>query len=96
VRRLKPENVTMRPHINSRDVSLYAAAIGVFLLAIWSDRVQAMFLAGLGPIVVEKTTIEAQWRHRHHQLRRRSRQQPNDQQRSRHDGNPAVTDSTKR
>jgi hypothetical protein len=96
VRRLKLENVTMRPHINSRVVSLYAAAISVFLLAIWPDRVQAMLLAKPGPIIVEKMTIEAQWRHRHHQLRRRSRQQPKDEQRSRHGGDPAVTDSTKR
>jgi hypothetical protein len=96
VRRLKLENVTMRPHINSTDVSLYAAAISVFLLAFWPHRIQAMFFARPGPIIVEKMTIDAQWRHRHHQLRRRSRQQSNDERRSRHGGDPAVTDSTKR
>ena len=86
----------MRPHINSRNVSLYAAAVSVLFLTVWPDRVLAMFFAKPGPIIVERMTIEAQWRHRHHQLRRRSRQQSNDEERSKHRGDPAAPDTSRR
>jgi hypothetical protein len=58
--------------------------------------VQATSPAKLGTIIIEKVTIEAQWRHRHHQLRRRSRQQLEDEHRPRDRGNQSGTSSIKK
>ena len=59
----------------SKEALVFTAVVGAVFLAAWHDHAQALPLIKPGPIVVEKMTIEAQWRHRHHQLRRHSRQQ---------------------
>jgi hypothetical protein len=80
--------------MTSKEISLFAAAVSTFFIATSHDRTQAMPLTRPTTIVVEKIAIEAQWRHRHHQLRRQSRQQLNDEhQRS---GDQAVTYRTKK
>jgi hypothetical protein len=63
--------------MTSKEILFFTVVIGAFFLATWHDRAQAMPLTKSGTIVVERLTIEAQWRHRHHQLRRHSRQQLN-------------------
>jgi hypothetical protein len=88
--------VKMQLQITSREIWLYAATVSAFFLSAWPDRAQAMSLAKPGTIIVEQVTIEAQWRHRHHQLRRRSRQQLNDEQRPRHRGDQSGTYSIKK
>jgi hypothetical protein len=82
-------------HINSRNAWLYAAAVGAIFLAKVDDA-RAMSPVKPGTIIDEKMTIEAQWRHRHHQLRRRSRQQLNDEQRSGQPGNQTDVQRPKR
>jgi hypothetical protein len=86
----------MRLQISSSDVWLYAAAVGAFFLSAWPDRAQPMSLAKPDTIIVEQMTIEAQWRHRHHQLRRHSRQQLNYDHRPKHRGDHAGTYRTKK
>jgi hypothetical protein len=86
----------MRLQISSSKVWFYAATVSAFFLSAWPDRAQAMSPAKPGEIIVEKMTIEAQWRHRHHQLRRRSRQQLKDEQRPRHRGDQSGTYSIKK
>jgi hypothetical protein len=89
--RLAPETVKMLLQISSREVWLCAAAVSAFFLSAWPGRAQAMSPAKPATIIVEKMTFEAQWRHRHHQLRRRSRQQLNDEQRAGHRGDQSGT-----
>jgi hypothetical protein len=88
--------VKMQLQISSREVWLYAAAASAFFLSAWPDCTQAMSPAKPSTIIVEQMTIEAQWRHRHHQLRRRSRQQLNDEQRPRHRGDQSGTYSIRK
>jgi hypothetical protein len=80
--------------MTSKEISFFTTAVGTFFLAIWHDRTQAMPLTKPNTIVAEKIAIEAQWRHRHHQLRRQSRQQLNDDHRR--PGDQAGTYGTKR
>jgi hypothetical protein len=80
----------------SKEILLFTAVVGAFPLAAWHDCAQAMPLTKPGTIVVERTTIEAQWRHRHHQLRRHSRQQLNYGHRPRHRADQAGTYPAKR
>jgi hypothetical protein len=82
--------------MTSKEILVFTAVVSAAFLAAWHDRAQAMPLARPGAIVVEKMTIEAQWRHRHHQLRRHSRQQLNDDHRPRHRGDQAGTDRSKK
>jgi len=79
----------------SKEALVFTAVVGAVFLAAWHDHAQALPLIKPGPIVVEKMTIEAQWRHRHHQLRRHSRQQQNDEHRPRRRGDQAGTYRTK-
>jgi hypothetical protein len=95
-RQLGPETVKMRLQVGSREVWLCAAAVSAFLLSAWPDRAQAMSPAPPGTIIVERITIEVQWRHRHHQLRRRSRQQLNHEQRPMHRDDQPGTYSIKK
>jgi hypothetical protein len=67
--------------MTSKKISFFMALVSTFFLAAWHDLTQAMPLTRPNTIVVEKMAIEALWRHRHHQLRRQSRQQPNDEHR---------------
>jgi hypothetical protein len=62
--------------MTSKEILFFTVIVGAFIPA-WQNRAHAMPLTKPGTIVVEKMTIEAQWRHRHHQLRRHGRQQPN-------------------
>jgi hypothetical protein len=68
-----------KKQMTSKEISFFTAIVGTFFLATWHDLTQAMPLTRPNTIVVEKIAIEAQWRHRHHQLRRQSRQQLNDE-----------------
>jgi hypothetical protein len=77
--------------MTSKGLLLFTAVVSALLLAAWHDCAQAMPLAKPGTIVVERIAIEAQWRHRHHQLRRHSRQQLNYDHRPRHRGDQAGT-----
>jgi hypothetical protein len=74
----------MQIHVNSRYLLLFAAAVSLLFSIAWPGRAAAMFLAGPSLTTVEKMTIETQWRHRHHQLRRHSRQQADDEHRDKH------------
>jgi hypothetical protein len=67
-----------KEQMTSKEISFFAAVVSTFFLAAWHDLAQAMPLTKPNTIGVEKIAIEAQWRHRHHQLRRQSRQQLND------------------
>jgi hypothetical protein len=75
--------------MTSKEILFFTAVVSAFFLATWHDRAQAVPLAKPGTIVVGKITIEAQWRHRHHQLRRHGRQQLNYDHRPRHRGDRA-------
>jgi hypothetical protein len=68
---------------------LFTAAISSLFLATSNDRARAMPLSRPGTMVVEKITIEVQWRHRHHQLRRHSRRQLNQDHRPKRRGDQA-------
>ncbi len=81
--------------MTSKEILFFTAVVSAFFSA-WHNRAQAMPLTKPGTIVVEKMTIEAQWRHRHHQLRRHSRQQPNYDHRPAHRGDQAGTYRTKK
>jgi hypothetical protein len=74
----------------SKQRLFFATVAGVFFLAAGHDRAQAVPFAKPGTIVVEKIMLEAQWRHRHHQLRRRSRQQSNYDRRPRDRGDQGT------
>jgi hypothetical protein len=80
--------------MTSKEISFFTAAVGTLFLATLHDRTQAMALTKPNTIVVEKIAIEAQWRHRHHQLRRQSRQQLDDEHRR--SGDQAGTYRTKK
>ncbi|SDS75684.1 hypothetical protein [Bradyrhizobium canariense] len=82
--------------MNSNEILFFMAAVSSVFLATSNDCAQAMPLTRPGTLVVEKITIEVQWRHRHHQLRRHSRQQLNDNHRPKHRGDQADTYSTTR
>jgi hypothetical protein len=86
----------MRLQISSREVWLYAAVVSALFLSAWPGRAQATSPAKPATILIEKMTFEAQWRHRHHQLRRRGRQQLNDEQQPRHRGDRSGTYSIKK
>jgi hypothetical protein len=80
--------------MTSKDILFFTVVVSALFPA-WHNRAQAMPLTQPGTIVIEKITIEAQWRHRHHQLRRHSRQRPNYDHRSKHRGDQAGTYRTK-
>jgi hypothetical protein len=82
--------------MTSKEILFFTAVVSAFAHATWHDSAQAMPLTKPGTIVVEKITIEAQWRHRHHQLRRHSRQQLNYDHRPKHRGDQAGTYRTKK
>jgi hypothetical protein len=82
--------------MTSKVILFFTAIVSAFFLAAWHDRAQAMSFTKPSTIVVEKITIEAQWRHRHHQLRRHSRQQPKYDHRPKHRGEQAATYRTKK
>jgi hypothetical protein len=69
---------TNDPHCSSRPLLV------LFLLTTWHDGAQAMPLTKPGMMIVETIPMEDQRRHRHHQLRRHSRQQLN------HDAAPRI------
>jgi hypothetical protein len=77
--------------MTSKEILFLSAVVGPSFLTAWHDPAQAVPLAMTGTIVVERITTEAQWRHRHHQLRRHSRQQLNDGHRPEHRGDQAGT-----
>jgi hypothetical protein len=77
--------------MTSKETLFVTAVASAVFLATWHDRAQTMPLTQIGTIAIEKITIEAQWRHRHHQLRRHSRQQLNYDHRSRYRGDQADT-----
>jgi hypothetical protein len=79
--------------MTSKEILFFTAVVSAFF-PLGIIRAQAMPLTK--PIVVEKMTIEAQWRHRHHQLRRHSRQQPNYDHQPAHRGDQAGTYRTKK
>jgi len=82
--------------MTSKEILFFTAVVGWSFLTAWQDRAQAVPLTKTGAIVVEKIVIEAQWRHRHHQLRRHSRQQLNDDHRPKHSGDQAGTNRMKK
>jgi hypothetical protein len=75
--------------MTSNQISFFTAAIGLLFLTTSNDGAQAMVLNRPGTIVVEKMAIEVQWRHRHHQLRRQSRRQPDHDHRPKRRGDQA-------
>jgi hypothetical protein len=82
--------------MTAKQILFFTTVVSATFLATWQDRAQAIPLTRPGTIFVENITIEAQWRHRHHQLRRRSRQQLNYDHRSRYRGDQAGMYHTKK
>jgi hypothetical protein len=82
--------------MTSKEILFFTAVVSSSFFTAWHDRAQAVPLTKTGAIVVEKITVEAQWRHRHHILRRHSRQQLNDGHRPKHPGDQAGAYRTKK
>lgn len=75
--------------MTSNQMLFFTAAVSSLFLATASDCARAMPLGTPGTYVFEKITIEVQWRHRHHQLRRHDRRQLNHDQRPKRRGDQA-------
>ena len=73
---VRPRFLLDRSATSLKKILVFTAVVSAISLTATHNRAQAVSLINPSAVAAEKTMIQVQWRHRHHQLFRQSRRHP--------------------